>query len=107
MHTPENALLTDLYFYTYFINMYVCISSYLIATVKIKETSFKMESGSPERGLSATALPLSATCSHLQTSAGRSVPYIYKLQEVYTFLLEEERFSLGLATVQPIRKHHI
>ena len=37
--------------------MYVCISSYLIAIVKIKETSFKMESGSPERGLSATALP--------------------------------------------------
>lgn len=48
MHTPENALLTDLYFYTYFINMYTCISSYLIAIVKIKETSFKMESGSPE-----------------------------------------------------------
>ena len=62
MHTPENALLTDLHFYTYFTNMYVCISSYLIAIVKIKETSFKMESGSPERGLSATALLLSATC---------------------------------------------
>jgi len=80
MHTPENALLTDLYFYTYFINMYVCISSYLIATVKIKETSFKMESGSPERGLSATALPLSATCRPQQ-------------EEVYLIFTNYKKFT--------------
>lgn len=84
----------------YIFYKYVCVySSYLIAIVKIRKPHLKWSQEALERGLSATALPLSATCR--PPARKKCALYFQTTRSLHILEGGREIFS-WLATVQPM-----